>query len=77
MTCSDMLNKFVFVNLDDFLILSKSCKKHYQTVLQRLLEVSLFVMAKDFHFTTRLCLSWASIVQESMQWHERTLGKTD
>lgn len=45
----DMINKYVFVYLDDILIFSKSLEdhiRHVQTVLQRLLENSLFVKAE-------------------------------
>ena len=49
----DMLNKFVFVYLDDILIFSRSKQEHVhhvQTVLQRLLENSLFVKAEKCVF---------------------------
>ncbi|KAI3351469.1 hypothetical protein L3Q82_020315 [Scortum barcoo] len=45
----DMLNKFVFVYLDDILIFSRNKEEHVhhvQAVLQRLLENSLFVKAE-------------------------------
>lgn len=45
----DMLNKFVFICLDDIMIFSHSETKHIQhvrTVLQRLLQSQLFVMAE-------------------------------
>lgn len=53
----DMLNKFVFVYLDDILIFSRSKEehvKHVRLVLQRLLENKLFVKAEkyDFHATS-------------------------
>ena len=53
----DMLNKFVFVYLDDILIFSKNERDHVhhvQSVLQRLLENSLFVKAEkcEFHAPT-------------------------
>ena len=49
----DMLNKFVYVYLDDILIFSRSKGKHLhhvQRVLQRLLENSLFVKAEKCEF---------------------------
>ncbi len=49
----DMLNRFVFVYLDDILIFSKSQEEHIshvQSVLQRLLENSLFVKAEKCEF---------------------------
>ena len=49
----DMLNKYVFVYLDDILIFSRSLENHIhhvQTVLQRLLENSLFVKAEKCEF---------------------------
>lgn len=49
----DMLNKFVFVYLDDILIFSQNLQEHVhhvQTVLQRLLENSLFVKAEKCEF---------------------------
>lgn len=53
----DMLNKYVFVYLDDILIFSRSKQEHIyhvQTVLQRLLENSLFVKAEkcELHTST-------------------------
>ena len=50
----DMLNKFVFVYLDDILIFSPSVSQHSQHVLQRLLENQLFVKAEkcEFHKET-------------------------
>ena len=53
----DMLNRFVFVYLDDILIFSSSYKdhvNHVRQVLNRLLENRLFVKAEkcDFHATT-------------------------
>ena len=50
----DMLNKFVFVYLDDILIFSRTLSehtRHVQLVLNRLLENSLYVKAEkcDFH----------------------------
>ncbi|KAL2083807.1 hypothetical protein ACEWY4_021580 [Coilia grayii] len=53
----DMLNKFVFVFLDDILIFSKSLPEHIshvRNVLQRLLENRLFVKAEkcEFHRDT-------------------------
>lgn len=49
----DMLNKFVFVYLDDILIFSRSTSEHVQhvrRVLQRLLENQLFVKAEKCEF---------------------------
>ena len=49
----DMLDRYVFVYLDDILIFSKSREEHVhhvQTVLQRLLENSLFVKAEKCEF---------------------------
>lgn len=49
----DMLNKYVFVYLDDILIFSKSLsehKEHVRSVLQRLLENRLFVKAEKCEF---------------------------
>ena len=53
----DMLNRFVFVYLDDILIFSRNCDEHVQhvrLVLQRLLENRLFVKAEkcEFHVTS-------------------------
>ena len=56
-----MINKFVFVFLDDILIFSKdtqSHQKHVRKVLQRLLENRLFVKAEKCEFsctTLRRC----------------------
>ena len=49
----DMLNRFVFVYLDDILVFSKSLAEHVQhvrLVLQRLLENQLFVKAEKCEF---------------------------
>lgn len=49
----DMLNKFVFVHLDDILIFSQSISQHIQhvrKVLQRLLENQLYVKAEKCEF---------------------------
>ncbi|KAL0170808.1 hypothetical protein M9458_035404, partial [Cirrhinus mrigala] len=53
----DMLNRFVFVYLDDILIFSPSLQehsRHVRQVLQRLLENQLFVKAEkcEFHADT-------------------------
>ena len=53
----DMLNKFVFVYLDDILIFSRSFEEHVQQVrlvLQRLLENRLYVQAEkcEFHLSS-------------------------
>jgi hypothetical protein len=53
----DMLNKFVFVYLDDILIFSRTLSehtRHVQLVLRRLLENSLYVKAEkcEFHAQT-------------------------
>jgi len=51
----DMLDRYVFVYLDDILIFSKTLKEHIhhvQTVLQRLLENSLFVKTEKCEFHT-------------------------
>lgn len=45
-----MLNRFVFVYLDDILIFSRSAQKHVLHVLQRLLETQLFVKAEKCKF---------------------------
>lgn len=53
----DMLNRFVFVYLDDILIFSKTVEEHVQhvcSVLQRLLESSLFVKAEKCEFHSSL-----------------------
>lgn len=67
----DMLNHFVFVYLDDILIFSKTLKEHtwhMRTVLQRLLENSLFVKAKkcECHLSSVTFLGYI-IVQGSIQ----------
>lgn len=49
----DMINQFVFVYLDDILILSRSLPEHVQHVrfmLQRLLENQLFIRAEKLVF---------------------------
>ena len=50
----DMLNKFVFVYLDDILIFSQDARSHQghvRKVLQRLLENRLFVKAEKCTFS--------------------------
>ena len=57
----DMLNRFVFVYLDDILIFSKSEHiQHVRLVLQRLLENKLFVKAEkcEFHVSTTTYLGF-------------------
>lgn len=49
----DMLNRFVFVYLDDILMCSKTGDEHVshvQTVLKRLLENSLFIKTEKYDF---------------------------
>ncbi len=51
----DRLNRFIFVYLNDILILSKTQKEHVhhvRSVLQRLLENSLFVKVEKCEFHT-------------------------
>lgn len=53
----DMLNRFIFVYLDDILIFSRNLDEHVQhvrLVLQRLLENRLYVKAEkcDFHVSS-------------------------
>uniref|UniRef100_A0A674MXQ5 Gypsy retrotransposon integrase-like protein 1 n=1 Tax=Takifugu rubripes TaxID=31033 RepID=A0A674MXQ5_TAKRU len=79
----DMLNKFIFVYLDDILIFSESEEEHVQhvrLVLQRLLENRLFVKAEkcDFHTTSisflGFVVSWGQLspdpakVRAVMEW---------
>lgn len=59
----DMLNRFVFVYLDDILIFSKSLHEHQQHVRQvpqRLLENKLFVKAEkcEFHVSNTTFLGY-------------------
>ena len=66
----DMLNRFVFVYLDDILIFSRSLQEHVQhvrLVLQRLLENRLFVKAEkcDFHVSS---ISFLGFVVEKGQF---------
>ena len=59
----DMLNRFIFVYLDDILIFSQSMEEHVQhvsLVLQLLLENKLFVKAENVSFT--LCLSFLGFI---------------
>ena len=67
----DMLNRFVFVFLDDILIFSKNQAEHelhVSQVLQRLLENSLFVKAEkcEFHATSISFLGYV-IAPEQLQ----------
>ena len=67
----DMLNRFVFVYLDDILIFSQSREEHIhhvQAVLQRLLENSLFVKAEkcEFHASSVSFLGYI-VAQDSLQ----------
>uniref|UniRef100_A0A0F8AN84 ribonuclease H n=1 Tax=Larimichthys crocea TaxID=215358 RepID=A0A0F8AN84_LARCR len=63
----DMLNKFVFVYLDDILIFSKTQSEHVhhvQSVLRRLLENSLYVKAEKCEFHVRTTSFLGFIVAE-------------
>ena len=65
----DMLNKFVFVYLDDILIFSRTLQDHIQhvtLVLQRLLENKLFVKAEKCVFHTA-CVHFLGFVIEQGQ----------
>ncbi|TKS65685.1 Retrovirus-related Pol polyprotein [Collichthys lucidus] len=64
---SDMLNRFVFVYLDDILIFSKTLSEHVlhvQSVLHRLLENSLYVKAEKCEFHARTTSFLGFIVAE-------------
>lgn len=53
----ELLNRFVFVHLDDILIFLRSRAKHVNHVrmmLQQLLQHSLFVKVKKFYFHASL-----------------------
>ncbi|XP_027132312.1 uncharacterized protein K02A2.6-like [Larimichthys crocea] len=66
----DMLNKHVFVYLDDILIFSKTKEDHIhhvQGVLQRLLENSLFVKQRNASFPSISLLSWIHCRPGSIQ----------
>lgn len=68
----DMLNRFVFVYLDDILVFSKDPQEHRQhvrLVLERLLQNCLFVKAEkcDFNVNTTSFLGYI-IVQERSPW---------
>ena len=63
----DMLNKFVFVYLDDILIFSKTLSEHthhVQQVLRRLLENSLYVKAEKCEFHAKSVAFLGYIVAE-------------
>ncbi|TKS65860.1 Retrovirus-related Pol polyprotein [Collichthys lucidus] len=63
----DMLNKFVFVYLDDILIFSKTQSEHVhhvQSVLRRLLENSLYVKVEKCEFHVRTTSFLGFIVAE-------------
>jgi len=67
----DMLNCFVFVSLDNIIVFIKFLEEnvhHVQTILQRLLENSLFVKAEkcEFHVATVLFLGYI-VAQGSIQ----------
>lgn len=79
----DMLNKFVFVYLDNIVIFSQSISQHIQhvcKVLQRLLENQLYVKAEKCechkssvcflgHVITAVCASWdMSSQQRGYRW---------
>lgn len=46
----EMLNKFVFMYLDDILLFSRSMEDHVQAILRRRLKNSLFVKAEKCEF---------------------------
>ncbi|CAK6976493.1 hypothetical protein LDENG_00158670%2C partial, partial [Scomber scombrus] len=63
----DMVNKFVFVYLDDILIFSKSLRDHVhhvRLVLQRLLENQLYVKAEKCEFHQRSTSFLGFVVSE-------------
>lgn len=63
----EMLNKFVFVYLDDILIFSRSLSehtRHVQLVLSRLLENSLYVKAEKCEFHAQSVAFLGYIVAE-------------
>jgi len=79
----DLLNRFVFVYLDDILNFSKNQEEHVhhvQTVLQRLLENSLFVKVEKckFHASSVSFLgyvvAWGSVQMEPAKVSAVTLG---
>ena len=71
----DMINRFVFVYLDDILIFSRSPEEqrvHVRKVLQRLLENSLFVKAEKCEFRARRRPSWStSFPPGTWEWTRR------
>ncbi len=62
----DMVNRFVFVYLDDILIFSPSLQVHTQhvrQVLQRLLENQLYAKAEKCVFHAKSVCSWGILFQ--------------
>ena len=71
----DMINKSVFVYLDDILIFSKDPQehgKHVRAVLKRLLENHLFLKAEKCKFSAPRLLSWVSSLRRgNFGWTQR------